>query len=199
MIILEPNLTEKSLDEVLNDFGNIIQELDGKVIKREKWGKRRLAYRIKKQWYGNYVILYTLCTSEALKEFERRLRFHESVIKFMSVVDVTKGEATIEEPPGRIEEMPAEALTQPVAEPQVQLAEQKSEPTMRQDAEEVSSLGQPTEIDEPAQETDQDLQEEDSDQYQIDEEQISDEEDLEGDQKDSDEKEQDDLKQKESE
>ncbi len=49
------------------------------------WGKRRLAYRVEKQREGSYVLLQFTAEPAAVKEFERRMRVQDSVIKFLTV------------------------------------------------------------------------------------------------------------------
>jgi small subunit ribosomal protein S6 len=51
----------------------------------EKWGKRRLAYRVEKQREGYYVLLTFTADSQAVREFERRMRVQDAVIKFLTV------------------------------------------------------------------------------------------------------------------
>jgi small subunit ribosomal protein S6 len=55
------------------------------VDKVDKWGKRRLAYRIDKFREGNYVLFQFTSGPETVKEFERRLRVSDLVIKFITV------------------------------------------------------------------------------------------------------------------
>jgi small subunit ribosomal protein S6 len=57
----------------------------GTVDKVDKWGKRRLAYRVEKQREGSYVLLQFTAEPAAVKEFERRMRVQDSVIKFLTV------------------------------------------------------------------------------------------------------------------
>jgi small subunit ribosomal protein S6 len=61
------------------------------VDKIEKWGKRRLAYRVDKYREGTYVLLEFTAAADTVKELERRLRVADMVIKFLTVrVDETR-------------------------------------------------------------------------------------------------------------
>ena len=57
----------------------------GTIDKVDKWGKRRLAYRIDKNREGSYVLMQFSAEPATVKEFERRLRVQDSVIKFLTV------------------------------------------------------------------------------------------------------------------
>src|SRR5260370_29704367 len=57
----------------------------GSVDKVDKWGKRRLAYRVDKYREGAYVLFQFNAAPETVKEFERRLRVSDLVIKFLTV------------------------------------------------------------------------------------------------------------------
>jgi small subunit ribosomal protein S6 len=55
------------------------------IDKLEKWGKRRLAYKVDKYREGSYVLIQFTAGPEAVKEFERRLRVSDVVLKFLTV------------------------------------------------------------------------------------------------------------------
>ena len=57
----------------------------GTVDKVEKWGKRKLAYRVEKYREGSYVLLQFTAGPETVKEIERRLRVNDAVLKFLTV------------------------------------------------------------------------------------------------------------------
>ena len=57
----------------------------GTIDKVDKWGKRRLAYRVEKHREGSYVLMQFTAEPATVKEFERRMRVQDSVIKFLTV------------------------------------------------------------------------------------------------------------------
>ncbi|HZI94971.1 MAG TPA: 30S ribosomal protein S6 [Patescibacteria group bacterium] len=85
LYIVQPNLAEEQVDEIVRTFEAIIPEHKGTLTKTDKWGKRKLAYRIGKHWEGSYV-LYEYEGSGAIQlELERRLRIHDDIIRYITV------------------------------------------------------------------------------------------------------------------
>jgi small subunit ribosomal protein S6 len=92
--IVKPDLPEEEVDSTVTLVRETLQSGGGTVDKEEKWGKRRLAYRIQKFEDGYYVLVqYSIDDQGATaksasglpKEVERRLRVSDAVIKFMTV------------------------------------------------------------------------------------------------------------------
>lgn len=85
IFILQPELTEEEMESTVGLFEELLKEQKADLHKTEKWGKKRLAYRVKKFWEGFYVYLEYTSSSDVVNELERRLRIHDNVIKWMSV------------------------------------------------------------------------------------------------------------------
>ena len=85
LFIVKPDATEEEIDHLIEQMSKNITTAGGTVDKVEKWGKRRLAYRVEKQREGYYVLLTFTADSQAVREFERRMRVQDSVIKFLTV------------------------------------------------------------------------------------------------------------------
>ena len=85
--IVKPDLPEEEVDATVNLVRESIEGGGATVDKVDKWGKRRLAYRVRRYWDGYYVLVqYSVDGQEALpKEVERKLRVTDSVIKFLTV------------------------------------------------------------------------------------------------------------------
>jgi small subunit ribosomal protein S6 len=83
VIIIQPDLDETATNAVVERVNNWITEANGQVVKTETWGKRRLAYEIRKQREGYYVLLYSQMDPAAVSELERNLQFLEPVLRFM--------------------------------------------------------------------------------------------------------------------
>jgi len=85
--ILKPNLPEEDTDAIVEQFTKVIEDGGGKIDKTDRWGKRRLAYKIQHEDEGYYVLVqYSLEKDHDFsKEIERRLRVADSVIKFMTI------------------------------------------------------------------------------------------------------------------
>ncbi len=90
LFIMKPDLPEEEIDVFLEQLKGNIATAGGTIDKVEKWGKRRLAYKVDKFKDGSYVLLQFSAGPETVKEVERRLRVAEDVIKFLTVrVDET--------------------------------------------------------------------------------------------------------------
>lgn len=87
IFILKPELPEEEIDQVIELVKNTITSDGGTIDKVDKWGKRKLAYRVQRNTEGYYVLIqYSLEGKAAVaKEVERRLRVSDPVIKFLTV------------------------------------------------------------------------------------------------------------------
>lgn len=85
LFIADPNLGEPEVDALTAQVQGYIEKENGKIQKAEKWGKKRLAYDIKKHREGYYVLLVVDGKPEMVKELERRMRVTDGVVKFITV------------------------------------------------------------------------------------------------------------------
>ena len=85
LFIVKPDATEEEIDHLIEQMSKNVTSAGGTVDKVDKWGKRRLAYRVEKQREGSYVLLQFSAEPSVVKEFERRMRVQDSVIKFLTV------------------------------------------------------------------------------------------------------------------
>jgi small subunit ribosomal protein S6 len=85
LFIIRPDAVEEEIDAYVEQVKNIITDGKGTVEKLEKWGNRKLAYKVRKYSEGYYVLIQFSCNSELPKEIERRLRVSDLVIKFVTV------------------------------------------------------------------------------------------------------------------
>ncbi|MCL2803686.1 MAG: 30S ribosomal protein S6 [Micrococcales bacterium] len=81
MIILDPELEEKSLPKHLERYLKVITSAGGTIDNQDFWGKRHLAYDIKKRSEGYYVVINFTSEPEAAKEMDRLLGLAESVLR----------------------------------------------------------------------------------------------------------------------
>ena len=103
IFIAHPDLVEDEVKGLIEKTQGIIESLNGQMIKVEEWGRRKLAYKVKKFTKGYYVLVRFLGTSEVLAEIERNLRLWDGVLKYQSV---RLDEKTPEEPPPPVKEAP---------------------------------------------------------------------------------------------
>ena len=85
LFIIRPDAPEEEVDPFIEQMKGIVTTAGGTVDKVDKWGKRRLAYRVDKFKEGSYVLFQFSSGPETVKEFERRLRVSDLVIKFITV------------------------------------------------------------------------------------------------------------------
>lgn len=91
VLILKPDIDESRADEALEKIGEFIKSNGGACLKIEKWGKKRLAYRIKKNRFGIYLNIYHTLDSAKTTDLESKYRLFDLIIKFM-VLRLTDGE-----------------------------------------------------------------------------------------------------------
>ncbi len=81
--IAHPDLEETALNEVTEKVKGWVTEAGGSVTKADFWGRRRLAYAIKKQKEGQYMLLKVKLEPTSVSTIERNLRFLEPVLRFV--------------------------------------------------------------------------------------------------------------------
>ncbi len=81
MIILDPNLEEKTVQPSLDQFMKVVTDGGGKVEKTDIWGKRRLAYPIEKKPEGYYAIVDLTAEPNVVLELDRQLNLNEGILR----------------------------------------------------------------------------------------------------------------------
>jgi len=91
LFIVKPDAPDEEVDQFVEQLRTQLTTAGATVDKVEKWGKRRLAYKVDKYREGAYVLLEFTAAADVVKELERRLRVADLVIKFLTVrVDHTR-------------------------------------------------------------------------------------------------------------
>ncbi|MBV8810830.1 MAG: 30S ribosomal protein S6 [Acidobacteriaceae bacterium] len=85
LFIVRPDATDEEVDPLLEQLKNVVTHAGGMIDKTEKWGVRKLAYRVLKFNEGQYILLQFSSNPEPVKELERRLRVSDLVLKHMTV------------------------------------------------------------------------------------------------------------------
>ena len=89
MLIARQDISAQQVDALATHLKTIIKNEGGKVEKHEYWGLRTLAYRIKKNRKGHYVLLNIDAPGTAIFELERQLKINEDVLRYITIrVDV---------------------------------------------------------------------------------------------------------------
>ena len=81
MVILDPSLEERTIEPSLDKYLNVIRTDGGSVDKVDVWGRRRLAYEIKKNAEGIYAVISIQAEPATVKEFDRQLTLNESILR----------------------------------------------------------------------------------------------------------------------
>ena len=84
--ILRPNVETEDADKVAERFAEIVARMGGKITKVDVWGKRKLAYLIKKHSRGIFVYVQFVAHNDVVAELERNLRLLEQVIRYQTIV-----------------------------------------------------------------------------------------------------------------
>ena len=102
--IFDATLDEDAVNKKLEKFHPLVIGSDGEVMAVDHWGVRQMAYPVKKQKTGNYVVAQVRAGSDGLPEFERVLRLDTDLMRYLIVVnegEPTSGRSTLGERPPR--------------------------------------------------------------------------------------------------
>lgn len=83
MYIVRPTADEQTLASMSERVDKFITNAGGTIVKREEWGKRRLAYPIAKFTEGFYSVLHITLAPTAVRELERNLQLTEDVLRYL--------------------------------------------------------------------------------------------------------------------
>jgi small subunit ribosomal protein S6 len=85
MFIVVASTPDEEIDRINGQLEAVVKGMQGEVVSVEKIGKRKLAYRVGKFEEGFYVLFNIKATGDVVKEFERRLKVTDSVLRYISV------------------------------------------------------------------------------------------------------------------
>ncbi|MEM7523100.1 MAG: 30S ribosomal protein S6 [Pseudomonadota bacterium] len=85
VFVARQDVTAAQVDQIADQVGSVVEEAGGKIALREYWGLRNLAYRIRKNRKGHFIMLRMDAPSDAVTEVERQLRLNEDVIRILTV------------------------------------------------------------------------------------------------------------------
>ena len=83
--IVNPTLDDEALKEAIDKFSDLIKKLKGSVVKVNEWGKRKLAYELKRFDRGHYVVLDFCALPKIVTELERNLKLDDRILKYITV------------------------------------------------------------------------------------------------------------------
>jgi small subunit ribosomal protein S6 len=85
VLILKPDLDEAQVDQVLEKITEFLSKNNGSIVKVDKWGKKRLAYRVKKSRFGFYLNIYHTCESLKVSALEADYKLYDLILKFLVI------------------------------------------------------------------------------------------------------------------
>lgn len=86
IFVIDSLLKSEEIDNIINKYERFISANGGKIAAIERWGKKRLAYEIKKRQYGYYVLIRFDGPPTMIKPLEREYRLNESLLRFKTLV-----------------------------------------------------------------------------------------------------------------
>jgi small subunit ribosomal protein S6 len=85
VFIARQDIAAPQVDTLTDELANVLIAQGGSVTKREYWGLRNIAYRVKKNRKGHYVLFNIDAPSAAVKEMERQMSINEDVLRYLTV------------------------------------------------------------------------------------------------------------------
>ncbi|MBN2318724.1 MAG: 30S ribosomal protein S6 [Acidobacteria bacterium] len=85
VFVAAPTLASEELEGFINHIQTVVESKNGKVVKVDNWGKKSLAYKIKRFREGYYVVLNIEGDGSTIAELERRFRVTDYIIRYISV------------------------------------------------------------------------------------------------------------------
>lgn len=163
--LISPTLEEEETEKIITQMAEVISKKKGKMIKEDRWGKRRLAYQIKKHEEAFYVFFHYEGDPAIPNELERRFKQSEAILRFLTVTKETKENVrkkrkevsppvevqqpssveAKEPPPVEVQEPPPppeEAKEPPPVEEKEPLPEEAKEPSEEEEKDKEEDLAQ---------------------------------------------------------
>lgn len=85
VFIARQDISGTQVDQLVEAFTGVVENGGGKVVGTESWGLRNLAYRVKKNRKGHYVMMNLDAPSEVVTELERQQRIHDDILRYLTL------------------------------------------------------------------------------------------------------------------
>lgn len=85
VVIARQDISAPQVESLADELAAIITERGGSVAKREYWGLRNIAYRVKKNRKGHYILFNLDSPSDAVKEMERQMSINEDILRYLTI------------------------------------------------------------------------------------------------------------------
>lgn len=90
VVVIDAMLADEAITAEIENVSKIIQE-QGELLKVDRWGKRRMAYEIRRKSHGEYAVLYYHGPAGLPAEIEKRIRLNENILRWLTVADNPAG------------------------------------------------------------------------------------------------------------
>jgi len=159
VFLISPNLEEEETTKIITQISGVISKKRGKLIQEDRWGKKKLAYPIKKFEEAFYVFFHYEGDSDIPFELEKRFKQTEAILRFLTVkkearenvrkkrkrIPAGEAEATVEEEEiitpqeEEVEQMREEEIVAPAEEEEKKKEEEEPEEKKKEDQEDLDS------------------------------------------------------------
>jgi small subunit ribosomal protein S6 len=85
ILIFQPELSDEALDQLIEALQERLKTGGAEIADIEHWGKRRLAYAVRRERYGHYVLIRHQAPTDLIRQFENHLKISEPILKFLTV------------------------------------------------------------------------------------------------------------------
>ncbi|CAN0599383.1 unnamed protein product [Ectocarpus sp. 12 AP-2014] len=85
VMIARQDLSNTQAEGLIEHFGTVLSDNDGKVVESEYWGVKTMAYKINKNRKGHFALLRTDAPAPAIQEMERLMRLHDDVMRVLTI------------------------------------------------------------------------------------------------------------------
>ncbi|NNE87507.1 MAG: 30S ribosomal protein S6 [Silicimonas sp.] len=85
VMIARQDLSNTQAEGLIEHFGTVLSDNDGKVVESEYWGVKTMAYKINKNRKGHFALLRTDAPAPAVQEMERLMRLHDDVMRVLTI------------------------------------------------------------------------------------------------------------------
>ena len=108
VLIARQDISNTQVEALIETFAGVIAEQGGNVSKKEYWGLKNLAYRIKKNRKGHYALLNIDAPAAAVKEMERTMSINEDILRYLTirVEELEEGPSAAMQSRGRSDDRP---------------------------------------------------------------------------------------------
>lgn len=86
VVVVDAMIPDESIASEFDAVKNLI-ETQGKLVKLDRWGKRKLAYTIRKRTHGEYAVFYYEGTGAIAAELDKRFRINENILRWLTIAD----------------------------------------------------------------------------------------------------------------